>query len=102
MASRRFQPDRSWDFPSNHAAIMSLLMWGFVFTAQWLNAGLALAVLMIVIFEATALHRELGRQAFLLNELTNSHCRLLTVFFVLYGIFAICISSIIRQEGRPT
>jgi len=62
-------------FPSNHTAVISSIMWGFLFTGQWHNAGLALAILMIVVFDATALRREVGRHAAALNQLTGSHFR---------------------------
>ena len=62
-------------FPSNHTAVISSTMWGFLLTGQWHNAGLALAILMIVVFDATALRREVGRHAAALNQLTGSHFR---------------------------
>jgi len=61
-------------FPSNHAAIISSIMWALIFIGDWNMAGLALAVLMICIFDATGLRRQIGYHAAAINELTA--CRL--------------------------
>jgi acid phosphatase family membrane protein YuiD len=65
-------------FPSNHTAIVSSVLWMFLLTGAWPMAGLVLAVLMIHVFDATGLRREIGRHAATINELTGSHLREIT------------------------
>ncbi len=62
-------------FPSNHTAIVSSVMWAFMLAREWQMAGLALAVLMISIFDATALRRQMGFQAAAINRLAGLRLR---------------------------
>jgi acid phosphatase family membrane protein YuiD len=62
-------------FPSNHTAIISSLLWMFVLTGAWPMAGLAMAVLMIHVFDATGLRREVGRHASAINKLAGLRLR---------------------------
>lgn len=62
-------------FPSNHTAIVSSIMWALMLTGEWHTAALALALLMISIFDATGLRREVGRHAVAINQLTTSRLR---------------------------
>jgi acid phosphatase family membrane protein YuiD len=50
-------------------------MWALLLTGEWHMAGVALAVLMIVIFDATSLRREIGRHAIAINQLSGSRLR---------------------------
>jgi acid phosphatase family membrane protein YuiD len=50
-------------------------MWALVLTKEWHSAGLALAVLMLCIFDAMGLRREIGRQAAAVNQLTGAQLR---------------------------
>jgi acid phosphatase family membrane protein YuiD len=65
-------------FPSNHTAIISSVLWMFVFTRAWSMAALAMAVLMIHVFDATGLRRQLGRHASAINGLTGLQLREVT------------------------
>ena len=62
-------------FPSNHTAVVSSIMWALALTGDWHTAGLALGVLMIHVFDATSLRREVGRLALALNPLVGSQLR---------------------------
>jgi acid phosphatase family membrane protein YuiD len=62
-------------FPSNHTAIISSLMWAFGLLGEWQLAGLAVAVLMIHVFDATGLRREVGYHASAINQLSGSRLR---------------------------
>ncbi len=62
-------------FPSNHTAIVSSLMWAFALVGEWHLAALALAVLMVLIFDATGLRREVGRHAVALNQVAGAQMR---------------------------
>lgn len=62
-------------FPSNHAAIASSLLWALAFAGEWKIAALALGMLMIHVFDATSLRREVGRHAAVLNTLTEPQLR---------------------------
>jgi acid phosphatase family membrane protein YuiD len=62
-------------FPSNHTAIISSLVWSLSLVGEWRMAGLALAVLMTHIFDATGLRREIGRHAEAINQLTAKKLR---------------------------
>ncbi len=62
-------------FPSNHTAVVSSLMWALMLVGEWHMAGLALAVLMICVLDATGLRREVGHQAKAINRLTGSQLR---------------------------
>jgi acid phosphatase family membrane protein YuiD len=62
-------------FPSNHTAIISSLMWTFGFMGEWKMAGLAVAVLMIHVFDALGLRREVGYHAKAINQLSGSRLR---------------------------
>jgi hypothetical protein len=42
---------------------------------DWHMAGLALAILMVLIFDATGLRREVGRHAVAINHLSGSQLR---------------------------
>lgn len=73
--SNAFQLIGHGGFPSNHTAIVSSLMWAFLIAREWHMAGLAVAVLMVLIFDATGLRREIGRHAVAINQLTGSKHR---------------------------
>jgi acid phosphatase family membrane protein YuiD len=62
-------------FPSNHTAILSSLMWAFGLIGEWQMAGLAVAVLMIHVFDAIGLRREVGYHAAAINQLSGSRLR---------------------------
>lgn len=62
-------------FPSNHTAIISSVLWTFLMAGAWSMAALALAVLMIHVFDATGLRREIGKHASAINQLTGLHLR---------------------------
>jgi acid phosphatase family membrane protein YuiD len=62
-------------FPSNHTAIISSIMWASMLAQEWHMTGLALAVLMIYIFDATGLRREVGRHAAAINQYTGAELR---------------------------
>ena len=62
-------------FPSNHTAVVSSVMWFLVLAKEWRVAGLAMAVLLICVFDATGLRREVGRHAAALNRVTGSRLR---------------------------
>lgn len=62
-------------FPSNHTAIVSSVTWALIITGEWHTAGLALAVLMIVVFDAVGLRRAVGQHAAAINKLTGSQLR---------------------------
>jgi acid phosphatase family membrane protein YuiD len=65
-------------FPSNHTAIISSVVCAFLLGRAWSMAGLAMAVLMIHVFDATGLRREIGRQAAAINQLTGLGLREVT------------------------
>jgi acid phosphatase family membrane protein YuiD len=66
-------------FPSNHTAIISSVLCTFLLVGAWSMAGLAMAVLMIHVFDATGLRREVGRHATAINQLsTGLHLREVT------------------------
>jgi acid phosphatase family membrane protein YuiD len=62
-------------FPSNHTAIVSSIMWMLVLSSDWNIAALAVAVLMIHVFDAVGLRREIERHAVALNQLTGLQLR---------------------------
>jgi len=62
-------------FPSNHTAIISSLMWTFGLLGEWQMVGLAIAVLMIHVFDAMGLRREVGYHAKAINQLSGSRLR---------------------------
>ena len=62
-------------FPSNHTAILSSMMWAFGLIGDWHMAGLAVAVLMVHVFDAMGLRREVGYHANALNRLSGSELR---------------------------
>jgi hypothetical protein len=62
-------------FPSNHTAIVSSLMWTFGLIGEWQMAGLAVAVLMIHVFDAIGLRREVGYHARAINQLSGARLR---------------------------
>ena len=62
-------------FPSNHTAIVSSMMCALLLMREWHIAGLALAVLMVLIFDATGLRREVGRHATVINQLSGTRFR---------------------------
>ena len=65
-------------FPSNHTAIVSSLLWVFLLAREWRMAGVVIALLMVVVFDATGLRREIGRHAAAINQLTGSKHREIT------------------------
>ena len=62
-------------FPSNHTAIISSIVWACALLGEWHLAGLALAVLMIHVFDALGLRRAVGCHAAAINQLTGSRFR---------------------------
>ena len=62
-------------FPSNHTAILSSVMWAFCLMRDWHLVGLALAVLMICVFDAVGLRREVGYHAAAINRATGARLR---------------------------
>ena len=65
-------------FPSNHTAIIASVLCAFLLAGAWSMAGLAMAVLMIHVFDATGLRREIGRQAAVINQLAGLRLREVT------------------------
>lgn len=62
-------------FPSNHTAILSSVMWAFCLMRDWPMVALALAVLLVYVFDAIGLRREVGYHAAALNRATGSRLR---------------------------
>jgi len=62
-------------FPSNHTAILSSVMWAFCLMQDWPMVTLALAVLMVYVFDAIGLRREVGYHAVAINRATGARLR---------------------------
>jgi acid phosphatase family membrane protein YuiD len=90
-------------FPSNHTAIVSSVMWACLLSQRWEMGSLALAVLMIYVFDAMGLRREIGSHAMAINKLTDARCREIlghTPFEVFGGlVLGFAIAASYRASG---
>lgn len=62
-------------FPSNHTAVISSVLCALIFENEWRAAGLALALLMVVVFDAVGLRQQISRHAAALNKLAGAELR---------------------------